>query len=37
VVTELTPASTFWPAEEYHQDYNGKHPETYCHVREKRF
>jgi peptide methionine sulfoxide reductase msrA/msrB len=37
VVTELTPASTFWPAEEYHQDYIGKHPETYCHVREKRF
>jgi peptide methionine sulfoxide reductase msrA/msrB len=38
VVTEVTPASTFWEAEKYHQDYydlNGKTP--YCHFYTKRF
>ncbi len=33
VVTEIVPASTFWKAEEYHQDYLIKHPGGYmCHV-----
>ena len=32
VVTEIVPAGTFWPAEEYHQDYLDKHPDGYnCH------
>ena len=38
IVTELQPASTFWPAENSHQDYyhkTGGMP--YCHTRTKRF
>lgn len=32
LVTEITPASTFYSAEEYHQDYLQKHPDGYhCH------
>ncbi len=32
IVTELVPASTFYPAEEYHQDYLQKNPGGYtCH------
>ncbi len=32
VVTEIAPASTWYPAEEYHQDYLQKHPNGYtCH------
>lgn len=32
VVTEVTAASTFWPAEDYHQDYLVKNPGGYtCH------
>lgn len=38
VATQLTPATTFWVAEDYHQNYytrKGKLP--YCHVYIKRF
>jgi len=38
VVTELIPATKFWPAEDYHQNYyqkNGHRP--YCHAYQKKF
>lgn len=32
IVTEIAPASSWWKAEEYHQDYLQKHPDGYtCH------
>ena len=38
VATKLTPATTFWPAENYHQDYyDRKGTEPYCHRYTKRF
>ncbi len=37
IVTTLEPLSTFWSAEEYHQDYLRKHPGGYtCHFERKR-
>ena len=33
ITTEITKATEFWPAEDYHQDYLQKHPDGYtCHV-----
>ncbi len=37
VVTEVSPASEFYPAEDYHQDYIAKNPRTRCHAPIKRF
>ena len=38
VVTEVSPAKTFWAAEDYHQDYLTKHPgRASCHAAVDRF
>lgn len=38
VATRVTPATEFYEAEDYHQDYyNGKGTQPYCHTYTKRF
>ncbi|MBN2460092.1 MAG: bifunctional methionine sulfoxide reductase B/A protein [Candidatus Cloacimonetes bacterium] len=38
VITRVIPASTFWKAEDYHQDYYArKKQQPYCHVYKKKF
>ncbi len=38
VATQVLPVSTFWPAEDYHQDYYGKNGDKpYCHRWQKLF
>lgn len=38
VATQLLEMQTFWPAEDYHQNYYGKHQKApYCHRPEPRF
>lgn len=38
IITKALPASTFWKAEEYHQDYyDKKKQEPYCHGYKKKF
>ena len=32
IATEITPASTFWPAEEYHQQYLVKNGRATCRI-----
>ena len=32
IVTQVVPAETFWPAEEYHQKYLEKRGATSCHI-----
>lgn len=37
VAIECATLRNFYPAEEYHQDYLGKNPGGYCHVRKELF
>lgn len=35
IVTQVLPAGTFWPAEEYHQKYFERRGMASCHIRRK--
>jgi peptide-methionine (S)-S-oxide reductase len=37
IVVEVKPASEFWEAEEYHQDYLEKNPGGYCHINDSKY
>ncbi len=37
VVVEIAPLSSFFDAEEYHQDYLDKNPQGYCHIHPELF
>lgn len=38
VVTQVLPVTTFWPAEDYHQQYYQKNGQvSYCHTPVQRF
>ncbi len=37
VVVEIEPLRNFYEAEDYHQDYLGKHPNGYCHISPDLF
>ncbi|WP_418696410.1 peptide-methionine (R)-S-oxide reductase MsrB [Bacteroides sp.] len=37
VVVEVEQIKNFYPAEDYHQDYLGKHPDGYCHISPELF
>lgn len=37
IAVEVRPLKSFWPAEEYHQDYLNKNPYGYCHIGPKHF
>jgi len=34
---ELLPLHSYYPADEYHQDYLDKHPDGYCHLPKQLF
>ncbi|GCF95303.1 peptide methionine sulfoxide reductase MsrA [Enterococcus florum] len=36
IVTEIRPASIFWPAENYHQQFYKKHPHRYKRIKQAR-
>jgi peptide methionine sulfoxide reductase msrA/msrB len=36
IVTEIVPATEFYPAEAYHQDYLKKNPGGYCHINLRK-
>ena len=37
LAVELLPLSSYYPADDYHQDYLDKHPDGYCHLPAQLF